>query len=137
LRGGQVQVMFDNIWTSIKHIKPNDSVRSELSYVGDLSEPTMRDPIIPTAVLLAALLGGGPAVAQDATKPRGTESIGKSLAEPYHQQEADDAMHTESGKTGKDEPSSHAPLDGRAPPLKDGKLNPTNAPTAGEPSSGR
>jgi hypothetical protein len=51
--------------------------------------------------------------------------------DPDQQRQADEAMHTESGKAGKTEPSSHAPSgDGQV--LQDGKLKPsapTNAPS--------
>ena len=86
----------------------------------------MHSLLIPTAVLFALLLGGS-GIAQDTPKqPRVTD--GKSLADPSHQQEADDAMHTESGRAGKTEPGSHAPLQGTAPVLKGGKLNPGTPP---------
>ena len=87
----------------------------------------MRSPFIP--VLLALLLGG-PAVAQDAGK-QAPKIDGKSLADPDQQRQADEAMHTESGKAGKTEPSSHAPS-GDEQVLQDGKLKPsapTNAPS--------
>jgi hypothetical protein len=78
--------------------------------------------------LLLALLLGGTAIAQDAAKQPPAQTQGKSLADPDQQRQADEAMHTESGKAGKTEPSAHAPL-GDQPVLKDGKLNVPSAPS--------
>jgi hypothetical protein len=86
----------------------------------------MHPLFIPGAALFAMLLGSS-AIAQDTSKQTPVTQ-GKSLAEPYHQQQADDAMHTESGMTGKTEPGTHAPLQGDRPVLKDGKLNPSTPP---------
>jgi hypothetical protein len=78
--------------------------------------------------LLLIMLLGGPAVAEEAPKQAPAPTQGKSLADPDQQRQADDAMHTEGGKAGRDEPGVHAPLDGDQPVLKDGKLNVPSAP---------
>jgi len=94
----------------------------------------MHRPLICCALLI--LLFGSRAVAQDAARQAPAQSDGKSLAEPYQQQQADEAMNTESGKAGKTEPGAHAPTSDQ-PVLKDGKLNVPSAPTGGQSNSAR
>jgi hypothetical protein len=79
-------------------------------------------------ILLLGLLSGT-ALAQDAAKQTPAQAQGKSLAAPDQQRQADEAMHTKSGKAGKDEPGAHAPLDGDQPVQKGDKLNVPNAPS--------
>jgi hypothetical protein len=86
---------------------------------------------IPYLVMIPFLLGGL-AIAQDAARQSPAQIDGRSLAEPDDQRQADDAMHTESGKAGRTEPGAHAPLQGTRPPLKGGKLNVPHAPTTGQ-----
>jgi hypothetical protein len=83
-------------------------------------------PLIP---VLLALLIGGPAAAQDAAKSPKID--GKSLGDPDQQRRADEAMHTEGGKAGRDEPGAHAPSTD-AQVFEGGKLKPSaprNAPS--------
>jgi hypothetical protein len=84
-------------------------------------------PIIATAVLTALLLGY-PTVtpAQDAKQPPQQSGAGP-LAQPEHQQQADDAMHTAPGRAGTDEPASHAQTKDE-PVLVNGALNVAGAP---------
>ena len=87
----------------------------------------MRSLLIP--VLLALLLVG-PAAAQDAAK-QAPKTHGQSLADPDQQRQADEAMHTEGGKAGRDEPGAHGPTTD-AQVLEGGKLKPSaprNAPS--------
>jgi hypothetical protein len=83
----------------------------------------MRNPFAATAVL-GALLLGCPVLAP------AQQTDGKSLAQPEHQQQADDAMNTPSGRAGKDEPGSHAPSQDAAV-YRNGALNVPGAPTDG------
>jgi hypothetical protein len=84
----------------------------------------MRHSLIAAFASILLLLGS-PAVAQEPAKPAQTE--GKSLGQPHHQQQADDAMNTESGRAGNDEPGSHAPTQDE-PVLRNGALNVPGAP---------
>jgi hypothetical protein len=93
----------------------------------------MHRAVISGAILLALLLGG-PAVAQQAKPTPQTE--GKALADPDQQRQADEAMSTESGKTGKTEPGSHAPTSD-AQVLEGGKLKPGQPTDNGRPNSAR
>jgi|SoiMethySBSTD1v2_1073268.scaffolds.fasta_scaffold530992_1 hypothetical protein len=85
-----------------------------------------------TYLVMVPFLLGGPAIAQDAARQSPAQIDGRSLAEPEDQRQADEAMHTESGKAGRTEPGAHAPLQGTRPPLKGGKLNVPQAPTTGQ-----
>jgi hypothetical protein len=86
---------------------------------------------------LVVLLPCSPIMAQDA--PKQTPTIdGRSLASPEDQRAADEAMRTESGRAGRDEPGAHAPTNPRNDPpvLKDGKLNVPDAPTQSQTTPG-
>jgi hypothetical protein len=80
------------------------------------------------AAVLTALLFGYPAVAsaQDA-KQAPQQSGAGALAQPEHQQQADDAMHTAPGRAGTDEPAAHAQTKDE-PVLVNGALNVAGAP---------
>jgi len=93
----------------------------------------MHRAVIPGTILLALLLGG-PAVAQQAKQTPQTE--GKALADPDQQRQADEAMNTESGKTGKTEPGSHAPSSDEQV-LQGGKLKPSQPADNAPPNSAR
>jgi len=74
-------------------------------------------------LVLLPLLIGCPAVAQVAPNQQAPETTdGRSLGTPSAQQQADEALHTEGGRAGRDEPGAHAPTS-NAPVLKDGVLN--------------
>ena len=61
-------------------------------------------------LVLVPLLIGSPVVAQVTPQqvPEPTTD-GRSLGMPHHQQQANDAMNTEAGRAGRDEPGAHAP----------------------------
>jgi hypothetical protein len=61
-------------------------------------------------LVLVPLLIGSPVVAQVTPQqvPEPTTD-GRSLGMPHHQQQANDAMNTEGGRAGRDEPGAHAP----------------------------
>ena len=61
-------------------------------------------------LVLVPLLIGSPVVAQvTPNQVPAPTTEGRSLGMPHHQQQADDAMNTESGRAGRDEPGTHTP----------------------------
>ena len=69
----------------------------------------MRQTLI-RGLVLGPLLIGSPVLAQVAPNPVPEPTTdGKSLGMLHHQQQADDAMNTEAGRAGRDEPGAHAP----------------------------
>ena len=75
-------------------------------------------------LVLIPLLSGSLVVAQVAPNQVPEQTDGRSLGMPHHQQQADDAMNTTSGRAGRDEPGAHAPTGKNQPPvLKDGVFN--------------
>ena len=61
-------------------------------------------------LVLVPLLIGSPVVAQvTPNQVPAPTTEGRSLGMPHHQQQADDAMNTEAGRAGRDEPGAHAP----------------------------
>jgi hypothetical protein len=94
--------------------------------------------LLVTVLALVALLPCGPTMAQDAPKQAPTID-GRSLASPDDQRAADEAIHTEGGRAGRDEPGAHAPINNPRndpPVLKDGKLNVPGAPTQSQTTPG-
>jgi len=76
-----------------------------------------------------ALLFADPILAQDA--PTG----GRSLSSPQEQQQADDAMNTEAGRAGTDQPGAHVPTT-NYPVFKGGKFDVPGAPTQSQTTPG-
>jgi hypothetical protein len=75
-------------------------------------------------LVLLPLLLGSPALAQVTPEVSEPTTDGRSLGLPHHQQQADDAMNTDGGRAGRDEPGAHAPTGKNEPPvLKDGVFN--------------
>jgi len=74
-------------------------------------------------LVLLPLLIGSPVVAQvmpnQVSEPT---TDGKSLGMPHQQQQADDAMNTESGRAGTNQPGTHAPTSD-VPVFKNGVFN--------------
>ncbi len=60
-------------------------------------------------LVLVPLLIGSPVVAQVTPNQVPEPTDGRSLGMPHHQQQADGAMNTPSGRAGTDQPGVHAP----------------------------
>jgi hypothetical protein len=74
-----------------------------------------------------ALLLLGPQVFAQVEPNRAPQADGRSLGMPHHQQQADDAMNTPSGRAGRDEPGAHAQTENK-PVFKDGKIDVPSTP---------
>jgi hypothetical protein len=80
----------------------------------------MRQTLIRGLVLVPLLIGSPVVLAQVAPNPVPEPTTdGRSLGTPQDQQQADDAMNTEAGRAGRDEPGAHAPTS-NAPVFKNG-----------------
>jgi hypothetical protein len=91
------------------------------------------DSFAARASLLGALLFVTPAIAQEASNP--SQKIdGGSLSSPQQQQQqqqADEALQSDGGRAGRDEPSAHAVFPEGPPVFKNGRLDVPGAPEDG------
>jgi hypothetical protein len=74
-------------------------------------------------LVLLPLLISSQVVAQVTPNQVPERTDGRSLGAPHHQQQANDAMNTPSGRAGRDEPGAHAPTRNEPPVLKNGVLD--------------
>jgi hypothetical protein len=80
---------------------------------------------------IAQLLLGPPQVFAQVEPNRTLQTEGRSLGTPEHQQQADEAMSTSSGRAGRDEPGVHTQTTNE-PVFKNGKMFAPGTPADGQ-----